>query len=295
MARKKKKDKASIGLLFWTAFVLFTVVVFLSNRSSIYDVLERTELIAVLERSVKRAVDNTIGRGAQPVADRYDYQAPKHDEDTKPIAPEVSAPSQEQPSGSPPPRGLAPIGERELADGRQEAPVPHRAPAAAPGAEQPVATIDQRDDAGPRLSFAEQNRRRIFFVNVTEAGNVAVRGVQRTIADAGAPLTATLASLFAGPDTMEMSEGLITLIPREVTLNRVYVTERVAYVDVSESFRFNPLGRDGLNAQLQQVVFSATEFPNVQLVQILIEGRRVDFLGPEGIFIGEPIGRENFQ
>ena len=92
-----------------------------------------------------------------------------------------------------------------------------------------------------------------------------------------------------------MSEGLITLIPRAVTLNRVYVTERVAYVDVSESFRFNPLGRDGLNAQLQQVVFSATEFPNVQLVQILIEGRRVDYLGPEGIFIGEPIGRENFQ
>ena len=162
MARKRKKDKASIGLLFWTAFVLFTVVVFLSNRSSIYDVLERTELIAVLERSVKRAVDNTIGRGAQPVADRYDYQDPKYDEDTKPISPEVSAPAQEQPSGSPPPRGLAPIGEREIAGGRQEAPVPDRDPAAAPGAEPPVATIDERDDAGPRLSFAEQNRRRIF-------------------------------------------------------------------------------------------------------------------------------------
>ena len=101
-------------------------------------------------------------------------------------------------------------------------------------------------------------------------------------------------TLFAGPDASEANQGLITMIPPAATLNRVYVSERIAYIDVSESFRFNPLGREGLDAQLRQIVFSATEFPGVEMVQILIDGKRVDFLGPEGTYIGAPIGRAMF-
>jgi spore germination protein GerM len=40
-------------------------------------------------------------------------------------------------------------------------------------------------------------------------------------------------------------------------------------------------------------VWTATEFPNVVTVQVLIEGRRVDYLGSEGIWIGGPLGRDS--
>ena len=127
------------------------------------------------------------------------------------------------------------------------------------------------------------------------AGGIALTGVTRSADASAAPLTETLATLLAGPDATESGRGLITLIPPAVTLNRVYIRERVAYVDVSESFRFNRLGREGLTIQLQQVVYSATQFPNVEQVQILIDGRRIDYLGSEGTFVGKPIGREAFQ
>ena len=127
------------------------------------------------------------------------------------------------------------------------------------------------------------------------SGGISVTGVTRTAGPSAAPLTATLATLLAGPDPTESTRGFITLIPPAVTLNKVYIRDSVAYVDVSESFRFNRLGREGLDVQLQQVVYSATQFANVEQVQILIDGERIDYLASEGTFVGKPIGREAFQ
>jgi spore germination protein GerM len=67
----------------------------------------------------------------------------------------------------------------------------------------------------------------------------------------------------------------------------------VAYVDFNENFRFNPLGKEGLKAQLNQVVYTVTEFSNISRLQILIDGKKVNFLGPEGIYIGEPLSRSS--
>jgi spore germination protein GerM len=55
---------------------------------------------------------------------------------------------------------------------------------------------------------------------------------------------------------------------------------------------FNGYGAEGYVAQLRQIVWTATEFPNIHDVQILIEGRRIEFLG-ESIRIGRPISRDS--
>ena len=163
-----------------------------------------------------------------------------------------------------------------------------------PVAETTPANAPAQPDPSPPPRVPSARQRRLFFAAVSDAGEIAVTGVMRAVDDTASPLTDTLRTLFAGPEASEVNQGLITMIPTAVTLNRVYVSERIAYIDVSESFRFNPLGREGLDAQLQQIVFSATEFPGVEMVQILIDGRRVEFLGPEGAYIGEPIGRAAF-
>ena len=49
---------------------------------------------------------------------------------------------------------------------------------------------------------------------------------------------------------------------------------------------------EGYAGQIRQIVFTITEFPNIKSVQILIEGRRLDYLG-EGVWIGSPLGRES--
>lgn len=271
--KRTSAPSVSVGYLFGTAVVLMVLVVFLINRGAIRDVMERTELVDVLQRQM----DNAIGR-EQPLP------APRTSPDPQQTTPAATA--RPQP---------APVAPRALTVPDATPPAVDKAPAPAPvPVPKPVAR--RQEDTSPTVPQASAARQhRLYFAAVDPAGSIAVTGVTRSTDKSAAPLTETLASLLAGPDATESNRGLITLIPAAVTLNRVYVRERVAYVDVSESFRFNRLGREGLNIQLQQVVYSATQFPNVEQVQILIDGQRIDYLASEGTFVGKPIGREAFQ
>ena len=291
-ARRRARKKVPIGVLLWTAIILFVLVVFLFNRAAIRDVIDRTDLLTVLQRSV----DNAMG-GTPPTAGAVDLpQVPR-----SPGPPAATADAVAQPD----PREPQPqVVEQPQVVAADPAPVradalPAAAPAApregsAPVAETAPTNVPAPADESPPARVPSARQQRLFFAAVSDAGDIAVTGVMRAVDDTGSPLTETLRTLFAGPEPSEVKRGLVTMIPPAVTLNRVYVSERVAYIDVSESFRFNPLGREGLHAQLQQIVFSATEFPGVEMVQILIDGRRVEFLGPEGAYVGEPIGRATF-
>jgi spore germination protein GerM len=46
-----------------------------------------------------------------------------------------------------------------------------------------------------------------------------------------------------------------------------------------------------MQARVWQIVYTATQFPKVSSVQLLIGGRRVDTLGGEGLLIGAPLHR----
>ena len=294
----------SVGYLFWTALMLMVLVVFLLNRAAIRDVMERTELVDVLQRNM----DSAIGREqpspmppARPVADPQ----PSRDLDrTAPAPPATTHPVPAVPRTRPVPQALPSI---DAAPGRapaiatpRQAPTAalpdHRQEGAAGTARQAPAAAGADSDrpaAAPANPPARQHR--LYFAAMDPSGGIAVTGVTRTADPSAAPLTATVATLLAGPDPTESNRGLVTLIPPTVTLNKVYIRGSVAYIDVSESFRFNRLGREGLDIQLQQVVYSATQFPNVEQVQILIDGERIDYLDSEGTFVGKPIGREAFQ
>jgi spore germination protein GerM len=100
-----------------------------------------------------------------------------------------------------------------------------------------------------------------------------------------------LQSLLQGPSAEERHRGLISLIPQGTRIINATVRGETAYINFSEEFQYNTYGVEGYAAQLKQVVWTATEFSNVKDVQILIEGRRVDYLG-ESVWIGSPLSRD---
>ena len=104
-------------------------------------------------------------------------------------------------------------------------------------------------------------------------------------------MTDTLEALIAGPNSEERSRGLMSLIPQGTRILSATVRGNTAYISFSEDFQYNNYGVDGYAGQLREVVYTATEFPNVNNVQILIEGRQINFLG-EGIWIGSPLNRD---
>jgi spore germination protein GerM len=243
MARKKN----TLGCLFYVALVLLVLVIFLFNRKTVQDVIEKTGIFQ------KRT------------------EAPPEVVVTPPESEEAPAPQQtpkEDRSGEEPKQVVVTVERPET-----------------PPAERPAP--EERTPARSRQA-------RIFYVTVATDGTIQLRGVTRSVEYTDAPLTATLQALLKGPNASEVNQGFITMIPPQARLLKVYVRDNTAYLDFNEAFRFNSLGKEGLIAQLQQVVYCATEFSNVRQVQFLIEGKTTDYLGPEGLYIGKPLSRESF-
>jgi spore germination protein GerM len=136
-------------------------------------------------------------------------------------------------------------------------------------------------------SFRERN---LYLINVDRDGAVLRTRVARSLPVTDSPLTDVLKSLLAGPAPEERNRGLITLIPEGTRIISATVRGSTAYINFNEEFQFNTYGVEGYAGALVQVVWTATEFSNVSDVQILIEGRRLDYLG-EGVWIGSPISR----
>lgn len=273
MARAKRKKRASVGILFWIAFVLFVAVVFLYNRQNIENVLETTGLLEVLSDRVG------ISRDEEPEVTREGEEGPQEPDagpQLEPVEPEIEDPQpQEEPAVE------APEPEPEQAED-------------APSEEERITEAEPQE--APEEPAVQPRRRtaRIYYIRVTDDGTIYPFEVERVVSYVDSPMTQTLNALLKGPTPEELNIGLLNLIPENTQLISAAVEDGVAYLNFNESFRFNPMGVEGFVAQLQQIIYSTTEFPTVDRVQILIEGQRVEYLGGEGIYIGEPIGRNTF-
>lgn len=135
---------------------------------------------------------------------------------------------------------------------------------------------------------------RLWFVAVDADGHIARRLCPRTIVRSTAPLTNNMKLLLQGPNSIELDSGCMTLVPEGTRLLNALVKDGVAYLNFSEEFASNRVGAEGYLAQLQQVVFTSTEFATVKSVQILIDGQKKDSLG-DGIWVGSPLSRADFQ
>ena len=137
----------------------------------------------------------------------------------------------------------------------------------------------------------EMQNRALHFTRVDRGGNILRIRVNRRLPVSASPLTDALNALISGPTTDEKATGLISLIPEGTELLSAAVRDGTAFLSLSEDFQYNIYGIDGYVGQLCEIVFTATEFSTVRDVQILIQGRRIDYLA-EGIWIGSPLSRD---
>ncbi|MDR2602404.1 MAG: GerMN domain-containing protein [Spirochaetaceae bacterium] len=153
-------------------------------------------------------------------------------------------------------------------------------------------------DAAPSVASANEGaapntrERTLYFVNIDSSGMVFLSPVKRELPSTQAPLSAAITSLLSGLSREEEAAGTSTLIPSGVKLLGARVQGHTAYLNFNENFLFNNYDAEGYYGQLRQIVWTATEFPNVRNIQILIENRKVEYLGLT-IKIDRPLGRES--
>jgi spore germination protein GerM len=258
-----KRKKSSIGCLFWIALILLVLVIFLFNRKTIETVMENTGFWDVVR------TDKVVPEVQRTTED----PAPSGQSDGNTV---ITTPSPEQPEPAP----------------RVE-PQPEVVEVAPPREEEELVEVPP---ATPPATDGQMRRSRLYFVKVEPDGNIALKGIVRPVYFQDSPLTETIVSLLKGLSVSEINQGLLSLIPGETRLLSVSVVEGRAFLNFSEEFLFNSFGREGYTAQVQQIVFTATEFPTVKQVQILINGEKRDYMGSEGgIYLGAPLSREAFQ
>jgi germination protein M len=165
----------------------------------------------------------------------------------------------------------------------------------APLQEKPSETPKQTKPETPNQPAKppETRDRNIYFAQIDKDGQILQSKVTRKIAVSDSPMMDSLNVMLAGPSASELNKGLLNFIPQNTRILSATVRSNTAYINFNEDFLFNKFGVEGYVAQLRQIVWTVTEFSNVKDVQILVEGRRLDYLG-EGIWIGSPINRQSF-
>ena len=258
MARKK----SSIGCLFWVALILLVLVIFLFNRNTIETVLDRTGLM------------DQIARQREPSAE---------------LSVDVEVNSE-------PIEAVPTAGQSELEESaRGSDPTPATIVVEEQGRSQSETDTESDPEAKQEIALETFVRRAtLYFVNIDGENSISLTGVVRPVSFVDSPLTVTIETLLQGLSSTEIGRGLLSLVPEGTSLNGVAVRGNTAYVDFNESFRFNTFGREGYRFQLQQIVFTATEYQSVENVQILVEGEKLSYLGPESPFVGEPLSRDSF-
>jgi len=88
-------------------------------------------------------------------------------------------------------------------------------------------------------------------------------------------LQRSMEALAAGPQ----GSDLVAVIPKATQVRSVVVRDRTAFVDFSEEIAKRGLGGSATEIlAVGAIVNTLTEFPNVERVQILVEGKKVDTL-----------------
>lgn len=281
-----RRSDSSLGCLFWIAFLLLIIGLFLFNRELIRHTLENTKFF---DRILNRPSTEAPAPSGDVLPSDATSTKPIAETPAKPVNPitiEPAAPAQgTKPTDDEPIVVPATVEKPVQKPAAVEPPAVKVAPAVP--AAKPVETKPKT------VETSTKKDRTLWFVHLDDDGVIARTKTVRSFPASDSPLADALTALLSGPSSLEKQKGLSSLIPAGTKLLSAMVRGNTAYLSFSEEFQFNAYGIEGYAAQLRQIVWTVTEFPNVETVQILIEGRRVDYLGSEGIWIGGPIGRDS--
>lgn len=287
----KKNPNKKRNVLFFVAIVVLCVLVllliFFVKKDEIYSNLKETDFFGKVFGSTPEVIENHVSEGEKQktVADENGDVVIKFkddnqvvpitdnevDENEKIIPESVLNEEIEEKSGDKKAEEV-----KKADSGEDEA--------------KPVKKEKKKAEADVGTSQVE-----LCFVIVNGDGSVIRKSVKRSVPKNDSPLTTAINLLLAGPDGSSGEAKCMTLIPEgSKLLGAKVLANGVAELNFNDAFEFNPYGVEGSIHQLEQIVYTATAFPTVNSVQFLIEGRKQEYLGSEGQWIGSPLSRSSF-
>ncbi len=147
--------------------------------------------------------------------------------------------------------------------------------------------IDKTEEVKPARLQKEVN---IYLLKLDEkTDRIFLSPVKRIISDPDI-LSDSMDNLIKGPTLKEKNRGYITAIPQKLKIRSIAIKGKIAEIDFNSSIEEGAAG-DILLKRVQQIVYTATQFENVESVIIRINGERRKSMGSDGFSISGPLKR----
>jgi len=151
----------------------------------------------------------------------------------------------------------------------------------------------EKDDHPAKKEAAERpgtGEVKVYFVKFDEKSErMYLAPVARNI-PRGALLENTMKELIKGPTPAEKRKGHLTAVPSGLRVNSIRIKNRSAEIDFNGAIEQGASGSILIN-RIDQIVYTATQFPNINSVIIKINGKQKQTLGTDGLSIGGPLHR----
>ena len=276
-SKKRNSSLLTAGVIILAFLIL--IIIFLFKKDTIFTNFKETHFFDRIFGSTPEFVQNyeSSKKEKQPLAET----------EPEPVVIEVTSKSENQPKEVQKPVEVQKIEseKKETVEVKKEEPKKT--------IEKPVQKpTEKKDEAKPAVQMAEYQ---LCFVVIDSDGSVTRKIIKRTVPKNESPLTYSINLLLKGPDKNSAAEKYCrSLIPSGTRLLSARVKDGTAYLNFSQEFEINPNGIDGYQAQLMQIVYTATAFSTVNSVQFMIEGEERPYLS-EAIWIGSPLTKNSFN
>ena len=140
----------------------------------------------------------------------------------------------------------------------------------------------------PDENLPKQVKVKSFFISVNEeSGKIKYIPFERTV-PAGNDLREALTVLSKGLTRDEEKRGFLSSIPKTMKINSAEIRGGIAVIDVSADISHEAFGDIALS-RVNQIYYTARQFPGVKGISIIINGKKVNSIGQDGRIIHWPI------
>ncbi len=130
----------------------------------------------------------------------------------------------------------------------------------------------------------------LYFLKLDEKSEkIYLSPVKRKVQDKQI-LLLTLEQLIKGPTPGEQGRGFITAVPSHLKIKSININGKTAEIDFSGVIEEGATG-EILLKRIKQLVYTSTQFDNVESILIKINGQRRKTIGGDGFSIGGPLRR----
>lgn len=128
----------------------------------------------------------------------------------------------------------------------------------------------------------------VYFTKLVNKDIPQIAPVKREVPKNRKPLSVAIFALLMGPTPEERQLGYSTEIPQEANLIGLQEWPDKIVINMTKGFETDG-GSASMKARLDQLIYTITGVENEKPVYLEIEGKRVDYIGGEGVEVTQPL------